>query len=417
MKLLKKVILYFIVSSVFIFILGSVSAYFVLKTLIAEEVDETLISEKNRIVKQLEQSAESIPNWKTIHLEVRQIKGNFAEKETLSDTLIYTKDTGEFIPLRQLHFYTRIKDKNYRITLRRSLIEKEDLVAGVTGLMIGIFIATILLLNLINYRSERKLWKPFYKTLQSLNAFELDSQKALNLPSVNILEFEQLNKTLNALTEKLRRDYRNLKQFSENAAHEMQTPLAILRSKLDIMIQDQSFSDEQLQNIRSLYNALNRLSRLNQSLNLLIRIENQEFNRKRKVDFSELIKQQLENLSELIQIQRLSVTTDLDADFVTDFNPFMAETLISNLLINAIKHNVPEGRIDIELNARRLRISNSGQKPKVNPDILFERFKKANPSSDSPGLGLSIVRQICLQNGIDINYAYVNARHTITLYF
>ncbi len=272
MKLLKKVILYFIISSVFIFILGSVSAYFVLKALIAEEVDETLISEKNRIVKQLEQSAESIPNWRTIHLEVRRIGGSFAEKEILNDTLIYTKDTGEFIPLRQLHFYTRIKDKNYRITLRRSLIEKEDLVAGVTGLMIGIFIATILLLNLINYRSERRLWMPFYKTLQSLNAFELDSQEALNLPSVNIQEFEQLNKTLNALTEKLRRDYRNLKQFSENAAHEMQTPLAILRSKLDIMIQDQSFSDEQLQNIRSLYNALNRLSRLNQSLNLLIRI-------------------------------------------------------------------------------------------------------------------------------------------------
>ncbi len=113
----------------------------------------------------------------------------------------------------------------------------------------------------------------------------------------------------------------------------------------------------------------------------------------------------------------MSVTTDFDANFVTDFNPFMAETLISNLLINAIKHNVPEGRIDIELNVCRLRISNTGQKPKINPDILFERFKKANPSSDSPGLGLSIVRQICLQNGINIDYAYINNRHTVTLHF
>jgi len=415
MKLSKKVVHYFIFSSLLVFVLGSVTFYFVLKALIAEEVDETLASEETRIVKQLEHGTQPIPNWATINLEIRRIPQGIPERETWNDTVIYVKETNETIPMRQLHFYTKLKSGNYRITLRRSLIEKEDLMTGVFGVMVGIFITMILILNAVNIRSDRKLWQPFYAALKQLNNFALNSNRPLNLPSATIKEFDQLNKTLNIMAEKLQTDYRNLKEFSENAAHEMQTPLAVIRSKLDVLIQDRNLSAEQLQIIQSLYHAVNRLTRLNQSLNLLTKIENREFNEKHQVNFNRLIEQQLVNLSELIQMNELKVETRFNSVFVKPFNPFMAETLISNLLINAVKHNIPQGFIDIETTTDSIVLTNSGPSLQSNPDELFKRFKKDHPTADSPGLGLSIVQSICRQNGLEVKYRYKEKSHFIKI--
>lgn len=417
MKLTKKVIRYYIASSLLIFALGSVTIYFVLKALIAEEVDETLRSEKVRIVKQLQHDPKTIPaNWATTNLEIRSVPGINSLKEALKDTVIFVKETNETIPLRQLCFYTKINNHIYRIILRRSLIEREDLVTGVFAVMIGIFLATILIMNLINIRSDKKLWKPFYETLDKLTTFRLDSKQALNLPKVPIDEFDRLNQTLNQMAEKLQRDYRNLKQFSENTAHEMQTPLAIIRSKLDVLIQDASLSEEQLQTIHSLYQAVSRLSRLNQSLNLLTKIENQEFSEKHDINFNALLKEQLHNFDELIQMKQLKIQTHVKSHFVLNMNPFMAETLVSNLLVNAVQHNQPQGFITIETSEEALTISNSGPELKSTPQELFERFKKDRPEPDSPGLGLSIVQSICRQNGLKIKYEYQDGTHRVRVW-
>ena len=417
MKLTKKVIHYYIVSSLLIFALGSATIYFVLKALISEEVDETLRSEKVRIVKQLQHDQKPIPaNWATINLEIRSVPEINALKETLKDTVIYVKETNETIPLRQLCFCTKINNHNYRIILRRSLIEREDLVTGVFAVMIGIFLTTILIMNLVNIRSDKKLWKPFYETLDKLITFRLDSKQALNLPKAPIDEFNRLNRTLNQMAEKLWQDYRNLKQFSENTAHEMQTPLAIIRSKLDVLIQDASLSEKQLQTIHSLYQAVSRLSRLNQSLNLLTKIENQEFTDKQRIDFNRLIEKHLYDLDELIQMKQLKIKTHAKSHFSLELNPFMAETLISNLLVNAIQHNQAQGFITIETTETGLTISNSGPELQSDPQKLFERFKKDRPEPDSPGLGLSIVQSICRQNGLKITYEYQDGTHRVRVW-
>jgi signal transduction histidine kinase len=171
-----------------------------------------------------------------------------------------------------------------------------------------------------------------------------------------------------------------------------------------------------MQTIQSLYHAVNRLARLNQSLNLLTKIENREFDERQRIDFNALIEQQLENLDELIQMSQLKVTTRLKDRFVMDFNPFMAETLLSNLLINAVKHNLVQGYIEIETTSRSITIANSGPPLQYEPQELFARFKKDRPAPDSPGLGLSIVQSICRQKGLNIDYAYARGKHTITIH-
>lgn len=405
--------------SVVVFIIGSIVSYFVIYSIISEEIDDSLLLEKSEIIQYIRNTdrtiQELLSNIKNLEISLTDSTSAFEEK--LSDTLIFLPAEQEEEPFRQLKFKAKIKDQYYNISLRRSIIEMEDIVIAISGIMAGLFLTIIFVLNLINYWSGRIIWKPFYNTLEKVSGFNLNSKELLNLPEVKIEEFNKLHFTLNNMADKLQKDYRTLKEFSENASHEMQTPLAVIRSKLDLMIQDNKLSNEQLKSIRGLYDAINRLSRLGQSLNLITKIENQEFENKENVNFKELIEKHLENITELIRAQRLKLSTDIEHVPVVEINPYMADTIVSNLIMNSVKHNVPSGNINIKCNKEYIIFENSGLPLKSDPQDLFKRFKKDNPTSDSPGLGLSIVNTICQQNGIKIEYFCNNGIHTIILHF
>lgn len=419
MKLIKKINCYFITISILILIVTSVVTYFLLQALILEEVNETLQSEKNAIVKKLKTGymPDSVFYSYSDNLELKLLDYPSTVKEQLIDTLIFVEAEGERVTFRQLYSIVNINGESYLIVLRRSLVERDELVTGLAVMILLVFISIIGLLILINYWGERRLWKPFYNTINKLSGFSIKQKKPLDLPPVDIDEFNELNKTLNYLTEKLKRDYHQLKEFSENASHEMQTPLAVIRSKLDVLIQDNTLNEYQHKSISSLYNAVSRLSRLNQSLNLLTKIENEEFDNKIDISLTELTNRQLENLKELIEINNLTVGKKFTAQPLLKLNQFIAESLFGNLIINAIKHNVDGGKISIEIDKNKFSITNTGKQLNVNPEELFRRFKKGDSSSGSPGLGLSIVQKICEQNKIEIKYTIIQNLHTVTLTF
>ena len=181
--------------------------------------------------------------------------------------------------------------------------------------------------------------------------------------------------------------------------------------------QDNTLSEYQHKSISSLYNAVSRLSRLNQSLNLLTKIENKEFDNKTDIFLTELTNRQLDNLKELIEINNLTVEKKFTAQPFLKLNRFIAESLFGNLIINAIKHNIDGGKISIEINKNKFSVTNTGKQLNVNPEELFRRFKKGDSSSGSPGLGLSIVQKICEQNNIDIKYTIIQNLHAVTLTF
>ncbi len=363
MKLQNKINLYFFSISLIIFLLSSVISYFVLKDLVLEEVDETLEAEKNNLVIQLNKlhNPENLLENHSYRLEVFPIENETLFSKTFNDTLLFVGEEEETVPFRQLKTTEMVNGKYYQIILRRSLIEQDDLIVGITVLLVSIFFLIIVAFNLINYFGEKIWWRPFKKTLAELLDFNLAQSKKINLPVSDIDEFNELNKTLKKMTDKLISDYKNLKEFSENASHEMQTPLAIIRSKLDVMIQDKSLSGKQFTSIHSIYAAVNRLTKLNQSLNLLTKIGNLEFKEIENINISQLLNEQLNNLYEVIESKNLNVKTNIEENIIVKINSFIAETLISNLLMNAIKHNFENGNISIELTQRELAIRNTGK--------------------------------------------------------
>ncbi len=419
MKLQKKINRYFFRASLVLFLVSGVGSYFVIKYLVNEEVDETLEAEANNLITELKTKStlDSLFVGHSYRLEIYPAGAGQNYKSVLCDTLIYVGEEGEGVPFRQIKTTERIKGKKYLIILRRSLIEREDLITGIGVLLVGVFFLIFLVLNLINIYSEKKWWQPFNETLKNLSDFDLNSGRKIETETTDIDEFNELNKSLEKMSEKLIADYKNLKEFSENASHEMQTPLAVIRSKLDLMIQNKSLTSEQYDQINSIYSAVKRLVKLNHSLNLLTKIENREFTETEEVNISALIEENLNGLREIIQSKNLELKTEIKENIIIKINRFAAETLISNLLMNAVQHNIEWGKISITLSAKEFVVKNTGKKPAVPVEELFKRLKKGSRSTDSPGLGLSIVKEICKLNNFNIYYSYEENLHILKITF
>ena len=113
--------------------------------------------------------------------------------------------------------------------------------------------------------------------------------------------------------EKIRTDFVNLKEFTENASHEIQTPLAIIKSKLEMVLQDKSLNDKQYQQIQAAFESTIRLSKLNEALLLLSRIENQQFVGQKEIDFCLLLQTRVQYLEELFDLKKIEVTMQLNS--------------------------------------------------------------------------------------------------------
>ncbi|QNE42206.1 hypothetical protein F1C16_21505 (plasmid) [Hymenobacter sp. NBH84] len=117
--------------------------------------------------------------------------------------------------------------------------------------------------------------------------------------------------------------------------------------------------------------------------------------------------------------KELVPTLQVVGDTTRTMHPALADSLVGNLLQNAVKHNYCGGQLQVLLSPTVLEISNSGPVLTTDPMQLLGRFRKHNAASDSPGLGLSIVAQICAYYGFRLTYSFTAATslHTLRVQF
>jgi signal transduction histidine kinase len=239
----------------------------------------------------------------------------------------------------------------------------------------------------------------------------------LTLTNTGISEFDELNAVITALTDKVISDYKTLKQFSEDASHELQTPLSIIRAKVESLLNMHHPTLEQTEIIQSIYSSVERLSKLSRSLVLLTKVENRQFRDIQQINLKESIQHRLFEFQELIQLKKLKVKTQFADDGMIHMSPSLADILINNLISNAINHNLVGGIIEIELFEHEFIICNSGEKQLETPEKIFERFHKQNQASKSIGLGLAIVKKICDTHNMKVSYSFKVDRHCFRLEF
>jgi signal transduction histidine kinase len=317
---------------------------------------------------------------------------------------------------RGLKRLIHIHDQPYYLTVETNVEETEETAAAIAAMTLLFFLILVAGLLILNRRLSARLWQPFRDTLSRLKTFKLNSQTPIAFGPSEILEFEELNETLRKLIEQNISVYRTQKEFTENASHELQTPLAIIKNKLDLLLQKETVTGRQYQIIEEINRALTRMTRINKNLLLLAKIENHQFDDHETVHLSQLTRQCLEQLEEHAHHKNIAIQTGITPDLIMVGNKTLIEILLNNLLLNAIRHTRQNGTMTLSLSKKELSITNSGNTA-LNPSALFQRFSKVSPESAGSGLGLAIIKQICDRHHWTIGYQFSDNTHCFSVRF
>jgi signal transduction histidine kinase len=416
-KLLNATNRYYLGLVAVLFALASGALYYGVNAALRHEVDEQLGLHQQQITA-LVQAGHPLVDTPFADQFVISVR---PRRLGLSDTILPDPHEGTRVPHRQLTFPLRAQGQPRWVTVRKSLVETNDLLAVVLGIMLAVLALLFGGTLLLNRWLSGRLWRQFYRTLASLRHYDLQQHRPITLSRPRIEEFAELNLAVTHLSERLVADYESLREFTANAAHETQTPLAIMQAQLEQLLQVPALGEDPTAAplLADLYGATRRLSRLHQALGLLSKIENRQFARAQSLDLAAVLDEKVNQLAPLLEARDLHLHRHIDQPPVLDMHPGLADSLLHNLLYNAIKHNQPGGDITVRISAEALEISNPGPAISGDPSRFFERFRKHDAAAESPGLGLSIVQQIGAYYGFTITYRYAAAgqRHTLRVAF
>jgi signal transduction histidine kinase len=404
-----------LLATIAVLIVGSLCYFFIIRYVLIRQLDDTLKIEEAEILDYVRQKGR-LPepaNYKD-QLIAFELTGNGLKRSFQSVEIAPGSGQGRE-PYRQLAFPVEAAGQMYKVTVSKSQVETEDLLWLIVLITTVVIILLLLIQFLVNRYLLRRIWTPFYGTLGAIKKFNLQNRVPLQRHPSDIDEFASLDEAVNQMTEKITGDYQTLKDFADNASHEMQTPLAVINSKLDLLLQEQGLSEAQGKHLQAMYDAVGRMSHLNQSLLLLTKIGNDQFARQGRVAFHTLVREKLGQLEEMAGARQLRVTSHVDEAYLS-MDPYLADILLNNLLANGIRHNAEGGSIHVDLQSSSLAITNTGEPLPFAAERIFDRFVKGG-RSEGTGLGLAIVQQICRVYGFDITYAYAGGEHRFTLSF
>jgi len=415
MKLSNQTLRQYYIFSILVFIISIPVLYYLTQNLWKEDIDETLVIQRDLIIKNIQnQEIDSllllhfteISDKLEIGIHIELVNDSLSLSNNYFDLTYYDSTHQHVEPFRNLNSVFEANGKKYLATISRDMVESEDLISGIVLAQVILYAALLLgILLLTKYFSKRN-WKSFYFLLERLETYKIDSNKQIVVLPSKIDEFNELNRALINLSKKNGDIYRAQKEFTENASHEMQTPLAVLKGQLELLSQDAEVSKAHAEKIHRMESNIRHMTKLNRSLLLLSRIDNKQFEITTNVVVNKELNVLLEDLEDQLEYRGIKVNKKNSELITLDVNPHLIKSLLGNLLTNAIKHNINEGSIDIETSAQELTISNTGKTEPLLVEKIFNRFYKEDEDVANNGLGLAIVKRICQSNGYTISYAF-----------
>jgi len=418
-NLLHTTLSVYLLYSLLILLIAAPVLYFATQQLYLQEADDTLLLHKKEFIQYVAPTMdkEDIGAWNKFNRNRKIYPAESLQNDSIYNTTYYDTLDAELEPYRELKASVTIQDRIYTYTSKINLVESEDIIKSI-GLLFFITISVLLAgLFFITKRLSLSLWKPFYKILQQIETFEIDKTQTLQFTPGRIEEFNRLRISIQKLIERNTSIYATQKEFIENAAHELQTPLAVFQAKIDSLMQRTDVTQGQSEILDSLNTAVARFNRLNKNLLLLSKMENAVYSDKIPISLTNYIHKNLDFFKEQANAKNIHIKIDIEKNMGIKLNPILADILISNLFLNAIKHNIQDGEIIISAKKGNLTFSNSGQAMPLKQEHLFNRFSKVNPSEDGTGLGLSIIKKIADINHFKVSYHYTSNLHSFTITF
>ena len=417
MKLFYRVLAH-LLTGIFVILLGwAIVFYWGIMEEINDEVDDSL-EDYSELVIIRSLAGKELPahdNGSNNQYFLKEVDASYAlSKEAICyrDSMIYIAEKGETEPARILTTIFKDKDERYyELSVYTPTIEKRDLKEAIFQLLIGLFVVLLITILVINVWVFHQSMKPFYILLDWLQKFRLGKKNDVLDNPTHTTEFRKLNEAVSRFASHSEEMFEQQKQFIGNASHEIQTPLAICQNRLEMLMEDETLSEQQMGEIAKTCQTLEYVSKLNKSLLLLSKIDNSQFASVEKVCLNEILYRYLDDYQEVYDYKGITLDVHEKNTFNITMNGTLAVVLITNLLKNAFVHNIYKGKIQIEITSSNIRFGNTGKDEHLDEKHIFERFYQGSKKEGSTGLGLAIVDAICRQSQLSIQYQFVKGWH------
>ena len=409
MKLTTKTSLSFISLSAIFFLIGSVFMYFAVRSILAEDLSSRLYQMQGNFIDNIN-IQNDINSSSNPHVIINE--SLVINKTQFSDTVLIEND--KYVLYRKICFYHNFQNKTYKVEILQSQAQTDLLIWRIVILNVALAMVFFLIIFFLNQISVRRGLKVFYSTVSKLENFNISKPELMYFENAEIDELKKLTEVLKKMSIKISGDFNDQKEYTENVSHEIQTPLAIISSKADELLQSENLKKEEMEQLEIIMNTTSRLAKINQALILLTKIDNSFYTDQSVISIDKIIHEKLDFFSDLILERKISLKINICNGLDYRMNRYLADTLFLNIIKNAIMHNNHNGSIDIVLEGNLLQIINTGQKL-LNKENIFKRFVRSN-NKDSLGIGLSIVKKICNFYYIDIDYSF-DEKHRFNLNF
>ncbi len=419
-RLLTKTLRVNMLVSAIILLLTAPLFYWITNGLSVDDADEALLFAKINFSQYTQPTLkrDEVADWNRFNRDMHLFDSDrVINQDTIYGRFFYDSLSDENEPYRVLEAPITVDGREYVFAARMNLIESEDFIASIAFLFLVLIICSIIGMYWTTRQLSKRLWRPFYETLAFVERFEVDKMEPQPALATGIAEFDRLNQSIHKLIQNNISIFAAQREFVESAAHELQTPLAIIQGKIEAMMQRQDLTEGQGEMLEKLENAVGRLLRLNKSLLLLSKLESKPYTHADRIGLHDLIASQLEFFTEQALPRQIKIVADLQGQQWITANHTLTEVAISNLLLNALQHNIVGGQVLVSLRDGTLRIANTGQPIALPQQQLFTRFAKMRGTTGGNGLGLSIVRKIADISGWRSTYAYTQGMHVFEIQF
>lgn len=427
MKLVKRIILRSSLVLIVVLSIWAILFYAAMMNEVTDEIDDSLDLYTEMVITRL-LAGKEIPNadnGTNNSYYLRSVSREYADTHShrsFTDEMLYIEAKRETEPARVMRTIFQRADGSYNeLIVMTPTIEKQDLREAIAYWVMGLYLVIIFTIIIVNRWIVSKSMKPLYSLLHWLDRYNIDEQTPPLDNPTKVTEFRKLNDTIVRFSQRNRELFEQQKRFIGDASHELQTPLAICQSRLE-MLCDTELTEEQMGEVLKTLQTLDHLSELNRSLLFLSKIDNKQFPETTDVDVLSLVEETQREYQRIAVKKGVEVKVEkqkLSQGFAPGniglsawhMNPSLAKALIENLLRNAIVHNIEGGVVEIYVSKEKLTIANTGEDGALNSEHIFNRFYKTRGKEGSTGLGLAIVSAICHLYNLKVSYEYHDNKH------
>ena len=338
-------------------------------------------------------------------------------RQVFYDATVYIELEDEDEPVRVMCTAFRMPDgQYYELKLMISILERDDMVEAMLWYLGALFLLFLICTSIGIQLVLKGVFRPLHRLLDWLHCIQPGKEAPPLDNPTKIREFRQLSDAALDMGNRSYKAYEEQKQFIENASHELQTPLAIVRGKVELLAESEGMTEQQMEQLDEIYATLGRAVKLNTSLLLLSRIENGQYTEMEDVSVDEILDELLPDLMDIYEHKQVRLIRKREEQpFIIRCNHSLAQILVSNLVKNSLLHNREEGELQVLTTPTSLVIKNTGDVP-LDGEKLFRRFYHGmDGKKDSTGLGLAIARSIALSSSLKLTYEWQDGMHTFRL--